>query len=211
MIKQIDRQNIKVIEQAILAKLRESLGSDFGLEFNFKGGNFTPGNAVLKLEVAVKNPDGTIKTRAAEDFKLLCHRFGFKPEHFGATFTVRGTTYKITGLVPKRYSMPISAERVSDGRGFKFPANDVLTHLGEPPVRGRTLSASAPATATERIVIERQIAEMRSNAPENYYADGEHKANGYSEKQIHDMHFDSLLRQLRSGSKLPPMNLFQKK
>lgn len=206
-IKHIDKSNLKVIEQAILAKLRESLGTDFGLEFNFKGGNFTSGNAILKLEVAVKNPDGSIETRAAEDFKLHCAQFGFKPEHLGATFKVGRNTYKITGLVPKRYSMPVSAARVPDGRGFKFPAADVLTYLDAPvaPRRNTVAGLLANTGAVNHAEIEKRIIEMRRDNPEMYEADGEFRAAGLNDKQIHDHHYRQIEKQMRSGKTLPPM------
>ena len=45
-ITKIDRTVLRTLEPAILAKLNETLGKDFGLNFNFKGGNFTDSNAV---------------------------------------------------------------------------------------------------------------------------------------------------------------------
>ena len=47
----------------------------------------------------------------------------------GRTFTFRGTEYRVTGIVKGRPRYPVSAERVSDGKRFKFPA-DVLGTLG---------------------------------------------------------------------------------
>jgi hypothetical protein len=47
------------------------------------------------------------------------------------------------------------------------------------------------------VEIERRLTEMRNDNPEAYYADGEFRGQGMTEKQIHDMHYRSIARELR--------------
>jgi hypothetical protein len=76
---------------------------------------------------------GTGKITAPEDdarhakalFDVCAPRFGLKPEDFGRTFSFRGSDYRVTGIAPRGASYPVLAERVRDGRGFKFPASAV--------------------------------------------------------------------------------------
>ena len=44
----------------------------------------------------------------------------------------RNEMFRIVAINPNRPKYPISAERVSDGRGFKFPANNVVLYLRNP-------------------------------------------------------------------------------
>ena len=37
--------------------------------------------------------------------------------------------FRIVAINPNRPKYPISVERVSDGRGFKFPAEDVVLYI----------------------------------------------------------------------------------
>jgi hypothetical protein len=37
--------------------------------------------------------------------------------------------FRIVAINPNRPKYPVSAERVSDGRGFKFPAENVVMYL----------------------------------------------------------------------------------
>lgn len=62
-------------------------------------------------------------------WKAYCKQYGFEPYHLGAIFVLQGTAYKITGIRPSAPRFPIIGERMSDGRGFKFPAATVRTLL----------------------------------------------------------------------------------
>ena len=62
-------------------------------------------------------------------FEVLPEHFGLKPSDYGRTFKACGETFRIVAINPNRPKYPISVERVADGRGFKFPAEEVVLYL----------------------------------------------------------------------------------
>jgi hypothetical protein len=127
----IDKPFLKAFTKDAEAALA-SVAKNYGISITYKGGRYTGTNATIKFEIAA--PDavtGEILSAEAQEFKSLGHVFGFQPEDLGSKFTVRGTVYKITGLKSSRPKYPISAIRVSDGKGFKFPEG-VVKSAGQP-------------------------------------------------------------------------------
>lgn len=45
------------------------------------------------------------------------------------TFKLRGDLHRIVAINPNRPKYPISTERVSDGRGYKMPAETIVMYL----------------------------------------------------------------------------------
>ena len=105
------------------------------MTFKYKSASFARdgANGTLKFEMATVTSDGDVLTPEAQAFKTLAHKYGFEPEDLGTVFRYQGTDYRITGLKTRRPKFPISAERVSDGRGFKFP---VFAVKGNRPMVG---------------------------------------------------------------------------
>ena len=62
-------------------------------------------------------------------FEVLAGHFGLEASDHGRTFRTRGETFRITAINPNRPKYPISVERVADGRGFKFPVEDVVLYI----------------------------------------------------------------------------------
>jgi hypothetical protein len=123
----IDRQLLKALTGDAEKALTE-IADKYGISIKCKGGSFARdgANATLKFEIVAPDAEtGEALTREAQDFKRSAKQFGFEPEDLGSEFTVRGTVYKITGLKTRRHKYPISAVRVSDGKGFKFPVESV--------------------------------------------------------------------------------------
>jgi len=62
-----------------------------------------------------------------EDYKrnwnLNCRRYGLKPEDLGVRFVIDGKMYITTGIKTANRKYPLLADRVMDGKGFKFPPN----------------------------------------------------------------------------------------
>jgi hypothetical protein len=83
----------------------------------------------LSFRVGIPMPDGAIYSLEKEMFKVFAPQFGLDPSDYGRTFRMRGDLYKIVTINPNRPKYPISAERVSDGRGFKMPAENVVMYL----------------------------------------------------------------------------------
>ena len=62
-------------------------------------------------------------------FEVLAPHFGLEPEDHGGTLRSKDELFGIVAINPSRPKYPISAERVSDGRGFKFPAENIVMYL----------------------------------------------------------------------------------
>ena len=123
----IDRSFLKSFKGDAEAALTV-VAEKYGISVSYKGGSYARdgANATLKFEIAAPDAEtGEALSREAQDFKLSARAHGFEPEDLGSEFTVRGTVYRITGLKPRRPKYPICADRVSDGKSFKFPVEIV--------------------------------------------------------------------------------------
>ena len=83
----------------------------------------------ISFRVGIPMEDGAIYSPEKAMFEVLAPHFGLKPSDYGRTFRSRGDIHRIVGINPNRPKYPISTERVSDGRGFKMPAENVVMYL----------------------------------------------------------------------------------
>lgn len=84
----------------------------------------------IGFRVGIPMEDGAIYSPDKAMFDVLAPHFGLEPSDYGRTFKARGEMFTIVAINPNRPKYPISVERVSDGRGFKFPADDVVLYIG---------------------------------------------------------------------------------
>ena len=83
----------------------------------------------IGFRVGIPMEDGALYSTDKAMFGVLAEHFGLKPSDYGRIFRARGEAFRITALNPNRPKYPISVERVTDGRGFKFPVEDVMLYL----------------------------------------------------------------------------------
>ena len=83
----------------------------------------------IGFHVGIAMKDGTLYSPEKATFEVLADLYGLQPSDHGRTFTSHGDTFRITAINPNRPKYPISAERVADGRGFKFSAENVALQL----------------------------------------------------------------------------------
>ena len=83
----------------------------------------------ISFRVGIPMADGAIYSPDKALFEVLAPHFGLEPSDYGRTFRTRDELFRIVAINPNRPKYPISAERVSDGHGFKFPADNVLLYL----------------------------------------------------------------------------------
>jgi hypothetical protein len=83
----------------------------------------------IRFRVGIPMADGALYAPEKTLFEALAPSFGLEPSDYGRTFRTRGELFRLTAINPNRPRYPISAERVADGRGFKFPAEDVALYL----------------------------------------------------------------------------------
>lgn len=193
-IKSFDRQTLRLLRPELESAFA-AVATKYGIAIQLGSGQFDSANATFKLELSAKASDGTTMNKERVAYTQFADAYGLKPEWLDKTFLFRGTPYKIAGLNTKARKAPILAAN-PQGKRYKFDTFTVKAALSEAP--------STPVNHASEIVIgprnpnhaaiEAEIAEMRNNCPEGYYADGEHRAAGRSEKQIHDLHYRSIAR-----------------
>ena len=93
--------------------------SDIDLHHSFSTG----------FRVGIPMEEGAIYSPDKAMFEVLAAHFGLEPSDYGRTFRTGGDLHRIVGINPNRPKYPISTERVSDGRGFKMPAENVALYL----------------------------------------------------------------------------------
>jgi len=86
-------------------------------------------NCVFKVELAAIGQDGVAQTQEVKAFATYAMRFGLSPDDFGAEFSHRGSRFRVRGIKPKSTRYPVLAERLSDGKTFKFEAELVKSLL----------------------------------------------------------------------------------
>lgn len=123
-MKTIDREACRTISADVSAAL-QAVADRHGLSLTVGGGSFSSTEFKPKVEFQVKTEGGVPATFARE-----AKMFGLPDGCFGKEFVAGGTAYRITGIEVRRHKMPVSAVRVSDGKGFKFPADRVAFALG---------------------------------------------------------------------------------
>ncbi len=83
----------------------------------------------ISFRVGIPMEDGAIYSPDKAMFEVLAPHFGLEPSDYGRTFRTRDELFRIVAINPNRPKYPISAERVADGRGFKFHPDNVVMYL----------------------------------------------------------------------------------
>jgi hypothetical protein len=81
------------------------------------------------FRVSIPLPDGTALDPERLRFQALAEAFGLSPADYGRQFSAGRELFRITGIDPRRPKYPVSAERIPDGQGFKFTAEQVTLLL----------------------------------------------------------------------------------
>lgn len=83
----------------------------------------------ISFRVGISMENGAIYSPDKALFEVLAPHFGLEPSDYGRTFKLRGDLHRILVINPNRPKYPISTERVSDGRGYKMPAETIIMYL----------------------------------------------------------------------------------
>ena len=83
----------------------------------------------LAFRVSIPLPDGTALDPERLRFEALAEAFGLSATDYGCQFSTSRETFRVVGIDPRRPKYPISAERIPDGQGFKFTADQVALLL----------------------------------------------------------------------------------
>jgi hypothetical protein len=123
----ISKMDKKAAQQirAEAQKALEVAAEKLGLKVSLGNGRFDPSRGTFDCKIEFVVP-AALNESVASDLK----QFGIDGAH-GTEFTVRGTTYSITGVNFRATRMPINVTEVSSGRGFKFESETVKRALGQ--------------------------------------------------------------------------------
>ena len=83
----------------------------------------------IQFRVGIPLPDGSLFSHDKALFDVLAPSFGLEPSDHGRVFRTGGEAFRITAINPNRPKYPISAERLADGRSYKFSADNVAAYL----------------------------------------------------------------------------------
>lgn len=83
----------------------------------------------IAFRVGIPTADGSLYSPEKALFEVMAGHFGLAPSDHGRIFKTGGEAFRITAINPNRPKYPISAERVADGRGYKFTAENVAMYL----------------------------------------------------------------------------------
>lgn len=125
----LTRTGMGQIRSAVEAAL-VNVGEHLGVGLTLEGGRFSAKEGHFKLVATVLSESGEVQTPERMAWKTVATAYGFQVDDLDKVFRVGGKAYKISGIKPSRSQYPISADRVPDGKGFKFPTAEVLRALG---------------------------------------------------------------------------------
>jgi hypothetical protein len=83
----------------------------------------------IQFHVGIPMADGSLYSPDKAMFEVLAPHFGLEPSDHGRLFRSNGEAFRISAINPNRPKYPISAERVADGRGYKFTAENIRLYL----------------------------------------------------------------------------------
>jgi hypothetical protein len=123
-MKTLERSTVKEISVDIMEALK-AVALKHGVQFSYKGGNFSPTSANYRIEAAVIADGGVVITAERRDFPLYANMFGLKPEWLDKSFVHGSDTFTIIGLSTRKSKNPVMAKSSRNGKTYVFPANTV--------------------------------------------------------------------------------------
>jgi len=108
-------------------KALKSVGEKYGI--NFDVGRMVYSDDTIKVNVEGATTSGPGSTVIEKDFLKSCRMYGFQPTDLGRTFRTHNGVYCIKGIKTRNRKYPLIAERVLDGKSFKFAPDSVINLL----------------------------------------------------------------------------------
>lgn len=128
----MDRQLAKALRGVLQAHLDKLQGQG---TVEVLGAKFDSTSVTFQVKVT---PGGAaaLADKAKAEWDRYAAVLGLKPEHFGAEFRQGARSYRIVRLDLGKSRFPIIAERLPDGKRFKFEPEAVVRALGASQHRG---------------------------------------------------------------------------
>lgn len=114
----ITSRTLRDMQRDAIKALKE-VEDKYAVEFSFHGGNYSPDNATLNLQISTVNKSGEVQSREFTDYKRYSKSKGLKVEWLGKKFTARGKTFKLLGFKSRNHRYPIIVENMATGGRVK--------------------------------------------------------------------------------------------
>jgi len=149
-----NKSNYRALSADLAAALKP-VGEKHGITFEIGGGSIDRSgkSASIKIAAAVSASGEPLHVIL---FKEHGASLGFKPEHLGATLTLRSRQFRLAGLMKKR-DFSVLITRIPDGMEFKLPVSDALAALGAGAAVGANAGDDATRRAVEGIIARMQV------------------------------------------------------
>ena len=116
----LDRNTVRDISEDMMEALK-SVALKHGVQFNYKGGSYTPTNATYRIEAAIIGDGGVVETRERKEYQLYADSFGLKKEWLDQSFVQGTDKFIIIGLSTRKRKNPILCKNETNGRTYVFP------------------------------------------------------------------------------------------
>ena len=131
----MDREKAMMVMEELKRVSFKELEDRLGVRASVGAGTVGATYLTVRVEFGDRAGDGAVAGgRDAEAFKALAHIHGLREGDLGRTFSCRGKSFRVVGLLPRARKHPILAEDAG-GRQYKFKASVVAGALraGERP------------------------------------------------------------------------------
>lgn len=123
---ELNRNTLQDLQTEMLAALAD-VAQRHGVKFGTAGGSIDPVRSILKISVTAADVKAAKETAKAQ-FKRYAVVYDAEPAWFDKTFTMRGSSYTISGIAPGRSKNCIQIRR-ADGKTFVCPPSTIRAHL----------------------------------------------------------------------------------
>jgi len=128
-IKNIGSRECRMLSAELEQSIQRTLNKH-GLNVSYKSGRYGGGNeTVLSFRITIpKGVNEKADARQAKDDEISRQILGAE-FNTGFIFSQGREKYEVTGFSLNRPKFPVSAKRVKDDKGFKFPVASVNRHF----------------------------------------------------------------------------------
>ena len=112
-IKGFTGDNVRALSTQATEAVKKALAK-YGIAVKYGGGKFGELEFKIKLTLQCEGTDG--ETQAMKDYRRYAESRGLPIEMLGATISISGAAYEVTGFLPNRRKNNVQLLRKSDGR-----------------------------------------------------------------------------------------------
>jgi len=119
-IKKFEKENVRALSTEATEAVKKALAK-YGITVKYGGGKYGEQEFNLKLTLQCESDDG--ETQSMKDYRRYAEARDLPIQMLGASLTINGDTYQVTGFLPKRRKNNIELMRMSDNRKQICPSD----------------------------------------------------------------------------------------